>query len=427
MKKIWLLIFMVFAVPVYSQVGRETGNSIKKYIAEIKPELIKIRRQIHQYPELGNMEFKTAALVAGYLKKLNIPFKEKVARTGVVGLLKGKNFSKVVAVRADMDALPIQEETDLSFRSGNEGIMHACGHDMHTAIGLGTAMVLAKIKDKLNGSVKFIFQPAEEGTAEGVEGARLMVKEGVLENPAVETIFGLHVGTGREAGYISYVSGGALASNDYLEIIIKGKGAHAASPWEGIDPVVTASQVILGLQNIRSRMTDTRIPVVVSIGIIQGGTAFNIIPEEVKLVGTIRSHDPVLREKVHLMVRKIVKGICESAGASAEIKIIPGAPVTYNNPDLTEWSVNILKKVFGEDKINTKLPSMGAEDFAHYSLKVPAFFYSLGAGGREKGYIYPGHNSKYMIDEDAIEVGVEAMVNLVICYLNSDKKFKLDF
>ncbi|MCJ7681955.1 MAG: M20 family metallopeptidase, partial [Candidatus Aminicenantes bacterium] len=261
---------------------------------------------MHQNPERGNREFKTAALVAERLKSLGFEVTEGVAHTGVVAILHGRKPGRVVAVRADMDALPIQEKTDLSFKSQVEGVMHACGHDIHTTVGLGTAMVLAKLKDRFDGTVKFLFQPAEEGSPPGESGgAPLMVKEGVLDNPAPEVIFGLHVGSGLPVGMLAYTPEGALASNDMFEIIIIGKGVHASSPWGGVDPIVTAAQVVTALQNIRSRMTDTRIPFFISISMIHGGTAFNIIPEEVKMTGTIRAHDQAIRKTVKTMMRQV--------------------------------------------------------------------------------------------------------------------------
>ena len=425
MKRIIFLILIIFLTgTINSQEKTGLENRVKEKISELKPELIKIRRHLHQYPELGNREFKTAELVSNELKKLGFKVTEKVAHTGVVGILEGRKKGRIVAVRADMDALPIQEENDLPFKSRNEGVMHACGHDIHTTVGLGTAKVLASLKDKFDGTVKFIFQPAEEGSPEGERGgASLMIEEGVLENPAPEAIFGLHVNVEWEAGQFAYVPGGINASNDQFEIIVKGVGSHAASPWKGIDPIVVSSHVILAIQNIRSRMTDTRDPLVITVGIIEGGTAFNIIPEKVRMVGTIRTHDPEFRIEVREKLKNVVSGICSSFGAGAEVSIYPGAPVNYNNPELTGWAVNVMNSVFGEDRVHLRRPSMGAEDFAHYSLKIPAFFYSLGVGNKEKGYTYSVHNPRFIPDETSIEYGVEAMSNLVLNFLKSKEKF----
>ena len=427
MKKLPVLIIILITVSVsYSQQSTELEKKVKNEIAKIKDELITIRRQLHQYPELGNREFITAALVADKLKKLGFEVTEKIAHTGVIGIIRGKNEGRIVAVRADMDALPIQEENDLPFKSKVDGVMHACGHDIHTTIGLGTAKVIAALKNEFNGTVKFLFQPAEEGSPAGERGgAGLMVEEGALENPRPEIIFGLHVSNATEVGYLGFTPGGALASNDWFQIIVKGKGAHAASPWNGIDPIVTASHVILAIQNIRSRMTDTRIPFVISVGIIQGGTAFNIIPEEVKLVGTIRTHDQELRKDVRQKLRDVVSGVCRTYGAAADITISPGAPVTFNNYKLCDWSVNILKNIFGENRIFQYPPSMGSEDFAAYSQVIPAFFYWVGVANKEKGYIHPVHNPKFIADEGSIEIGVEAMTNLVLKFLASKVKFSM--
>jgi len=323
-----------------------------------------------------------------------------------------------------MDALPIQEKTDLPFKSQNEGVMHACGHDIHTTVGLGTAMILAGLQDRLKGTVKFIFQPAEEGSPAGERGgASFMIAEKALEDPAPEAIFGLHVGSMMPVGLLAYTPGGALASNDSFEIIVKGKGVHASSPWGGIDPIVTASQVIIALQNIRSRMTDTRVPLVLSVSMIHGGTAFNIIPEDVKMVGTIRTHDRNIRTRIHKLMDQVIKGICDSAGATYTLRINQGAPVTYNHPKLTDWSVNILQQVIGKGRIIKTEPVMGSEDFAYYSQKIPAFFYFLGVSNNQKETHFPLHNPYFCADEKSLAVGVEAMVHLVLNYLISEETF----
>jgi amidohydrolase len=427
MRKLLITILIMFSFSnAFSQQRTEIENRVKDEISKIKDELITIRRQIHMNPELGNREFKTAALVAGELKKLGFKVSENIAHTGVIGILEGKNKGRIVAVRADMDALPIQEENDLPFKSKVDGVMHACGHDIHTTIGLGTAKVLAALKNSFNGTVKFLFQPAEEGSPEGERGgAGLMIEEGALENPEPEIIFGLHVSSGLEVGNIAFTPGGALASNDWFQIIVKGRGTHAASPWDGIDPIVTASHVVLSIQNIRSRMTDTRIPVVISVGIIQGGTAFNIIPEQVKLIGTIRTHDQKIRNEVKNKLKNVVNRVCSAYDATADITISPGAPVTFNNYKLCDWSVNILKNLFGEQKIMEIPPSMGSEDFAAYTLKIPAFFYFIGVANQAKGWTYPVHSPKFIADEDSIEIGVEAMANLVLKFLGSSEKFSM--
>jgi amidohydrolase len=377
MKKAVIVLLLVTAGLTFAQEKGDLEKRIAERIEQITPELIEIRRHIHENPERGNREFKTAALVAERLKALGFTVTEKVAHTGVVGILEGNKPGRIVAVRADMDALPILEKADVPFKSKVDGVMHACGHDIHTTIALGTAMVLAGMKDRLPGTVKFLFQPAEEGSPAGESGgASLMIKEGVLTDPAPEVIFGLHVGSGLPVGMIAYVSGGALASNDSFEIVIQGKGVHASMPWGGVDSVVTASQVVMALQNIRSRMTDTRTPFVLSVSTIHGGTAFNIIPEEIKMTGTIRT---------------------------------------------TGWSVKVLKTLMGDSRIMEMPPVMGSEDFAYYSQEIPAFFYFLGITDlKNKATFYPVHSPYFCADEGSIPVGVEAMVNLVLSYLESD-------
>jgi amidohydrolase len=411
--------------PAQDNSGR--AKKIQNEIGRITPELIEVRRHIHANPERGNREFKTAALVAERLEALGLTVTEKVAHTGVVGILEGGRPGRIVAVRADMDALPIQEKADVPFKSRVDGVMHACGHDIHTTVALGTAMVLAGMRDDFAGTVKFLFQPAEEGSPPGESGgAGLMVREGVLKNPAPEVIFGLHVGSGLPVGMISYVPGGALASNDSFEIVIQGKGVHASMPWGGVDSVVTASQVVLALQNIRSRMTDTRTPFVLSVSTIHGGTAFNIIPEEITMTGTIRTHEKGIRARVHRLMDQVIKGVCEANGAEYTLNIRPGAPVTYNEPELTDWSVGILRSIMGDRRILEMPPVMGSEDFAYYSQEIPAFFYFLGITDlNDKATAFPAHSPYFCPDEGSIPVGVESMVHLVIGYLESDRTFSL--
>ena len=427
-KRIYYVTLLVLSVVLsFAGLPDDIKNLVSSKVRDITPELIKIRRHIHQNPERGNREFKTAALIAEKLKSLGIDTQERVAHTGVVGILKGKAPGRIVAVRADMDALPIQEKADVPFKSQVEGVMHACGHDIHSTVGLGTAMVLAGLKDHFNGTVKFLFQPAEEGSPAGERGgASLMVDEGVLKDPAPEVIFGLHVASGMPVGTLAFTSGGALASNDMFEIIIKGRGVHASSPWGGTDTIVTSAQVITALQNIRSRMTDTRIPFVITVSTIHGGTAFNIIPEEVKMVGTIRTHDQAIRKRVHALMRQVIKGVCLSNGTNFELNLHSGAPVTYNEPRLTQWSVGVIKGLIGEEKVFEAPPSMGSEDFSIYSQEIPAFFYFLGVSNDQPEYQFPVHNPYFCADEGSIPLGVESMVNLVIEFLASKEKYSLE-
>jgi amidohydrolase len=282
--------------------------------------------------------------------------------------------------------------------------------------------------EAFDGTVKFIFQPAEEGSPEGEEGgASLMIKENVLKNPSPEVIFGLHVGSGIPVGTISYAAGGALASNDGFTIKIRGRGVHASMPWGGVDPVVTAAQVVLALQNIRSRMTDTRIPLVLSVSMIHGGTAFNIIPEEVTMVGTIRTHEQDIRSRVHDLMERVIAGVCAANGADYTLDIDPGAPVTYNHPGLTEWSVGVLRDLVGENRITSMQPVMGSEDFAYYSREIPAFFYFLGiTDPTDQSTAFPAHSPDFCPDEGCIPLGVEAMVSLVSRFLRSDVRFSME-
>lgn len=426
MKKILGILMLLCASLIFATEQIELANTIKAKVQEITPELIKIRRHLHQNPELGNREFKTAALVAEKLRDLGFAVQEKVAHTGVVAVLIGKQSGRVVAVRADMDALPLQEKAEVPFKSQVDGVMHACGHDIHTTVALGTASVLAGLQDSFSGTVKFLFQPAEEGSPPGESGgAAYMIEQGALQNPAPEVIFGLHVASGLPVGAVAYAPGGLLASNDSFEIVVKGQGVHASMPWAGVDPVVTASQVVLALQNIRSRMTDTRIPFVLSVSTIHGGTAFNIIPEEVKLVGTIRTHDQDIRSRVHKLMDQIIAGTCQANGADYTLDIRPGAPVTFNHLELTDWSISALKNLLGKPSVILMPPVMGSEDFAYYSQKIPAFFYFLGISGPGADTRFPAHSPFFCADEGSIPIGVETMVHLVLEYLASEANFSL--
>lgn len=394
------------------------GAAIEKRSDEIKAKLVEVRRDIHMNPELGNREFRTAQVVAGYLKALGLEAKSGVAKTGVVALLKGGRPGPTVAVRADMDALPITELNDVPYKSRNPGVKHACGHDVHTAIVLGVAEVLSSVKDQLPGSVKFIFQPAEEGPPPGEEGgASLMVKEGVLEDPEVSAIFGLHVSPQYDVGTVAYQIGPALASSDRFEIVIHGKKTHAAYPHTGIDPVPIAAQIVLGLQTIVSRQLDAREPVVLSIGIIEGGNRHNIIAEKVRLVGTVRTLAPGLKDEVKRRMHNIIEGVSGSYGARYEFDYSEGTPVTVNDPELAARSLPTLERLLGRDRVVEVKPHMGAEDFAYYAQKVPGFYFFLGVRNEAKGITAMNHTEYFDVDEDAIPLGVKLMSNLVVDYL----------
>ena len=396
--------------------------------AHIEEEVIKWRRDIHQNPELGNREFRTASLIADHLRSLDFDeVRTKIAYTGVVGLLQGDLPGPVVALRADMDALPVTEKTGLSFASKvrgvyngqDTGVMHACGHDAHVAILMGVATILAGVRDKIPGSVKFIFQPAEEGTPEGEEGgAALMVAEGALETPRPSAIFGLRIGS-RELNTLHYAEGPMHASSDVLKIRVRGRQSHGASPWRGIDPVVIAAQIVLGIQTIHSRQIDTREAAVISIGSIHGGVRHNIIPDKVDLVGTIRTHNPTVRSKIKERIQRTAMNIAASAGGVAEVTYGYGVPVNANSPKLVAKMLPTLKRVAGSDKVRLQQPVMGYEDFAHFQKEIPGMFIFLGARppAVPKDEAAPNHSPYFVIDEAALKLGVRTLASLALDFL----------
>ncbi|WP_345270385.1 amidohydrolase [Nibrella viscosa] len=405
-------------------------NSRMDKLAEgLEKKVITWRREFHQNPELGNREFQTAAKIAAHLHSLGIEVKTGVAKTGVVGVLKGGKPGPVVALRADMDGLPVTERVDLPFKSTvsteyngqKTGVMHACGHDSHVAILMGVAEVLASVKSDLKGTVKFIFQPAEEGAPQGEEGgAELMVKEGVLENPKVDAIFGLHINSQTEVGTIKYRPGAIMAAVDSYSIKVKGKQTHGANPWSGVDPIVTSSQIVMGLQTIVSRnlpLTDAA--AVVTVGAIHGGIRQNIIPEEVNMIGTIRSFTPDMQQTIHRRINEIAGHIAESAGAKADVKIDVMYPVTYNDPKLTDQMVPTLEAVAGKNKVVITPAWTGAEDFSFYQQKVPGFFFFLGgmAKGKKLEEAAPHHTPDFQIDESGFTLGVKALCHLTVDYM----------
>ena len=407
--------------------------AIDEHAAVIEDQVIAWRRDIHEHPELGNREFRTAALVAEHLRALGMDVRTEVAHTGVVGVLRGGRPGPVVALRADMDALPVTEQVDLPFASkvtttynGQEvGVMHACGHDNHTAILMGVAQVLAQIRDDLPGTVKFIFQPAEEGAPAGENGgAEVMIQEGVLDDPAPEAIFGLHVFPA-DVGTIQYRSGGAMASADGLRIVVRGRQTHAARPWAGVDPVVVASQIVLGLQTIVSRQLDvTATPSVITIGMIHGGVRSNIIPDEVELNGTIRTFDPEIRLDIHRRIRQTAEAIALSAGATAEVDVRLGIPVTMNDPRLTEQMLPTLRRVVGIENLQHGNPRTGAEDFSLYAERVPGLFLFLGITprGADPDTVPANHSPHFFADEEALLVGVRTLANLAVDYMYAKER-----
>jgi len=414
-----LIVLSVFNAPGWAQApaGSPLSPEIERLAKEVESRMIEWRRDFHQNPELSNREFRTSKIVAEHLQKLGLEVKANVARTGVVGILRGQKDSPVVALRADMDALPVTELADVPFVSKSKGVMHACGHDTHTAMLMAATEVLSKMKDRLPGTVKFIFQPAEEGAPPGEEGgAHLMIKEGVLEFPKPDAIFGLHVGAS-PPGVLSFRSGGAMASADRFKIVVKGKGAHGGMPWMGVDPIVVSAQIVLGLQTIVSRQTDlTATPAVVSVGMIKGGNRNNIMPPEVEMEGTIRAFDPKIRKDIHERIKRTATAIAESAGAAAEVNVYLGVPVTFNDPKLAAQMTPTLERVVGQKKIMNGNQVTGAEDFAFYQEKIPGFFFFLGITPPGSKPI-PNHSPYFLVDENALIVGVRAMANLAVDFL----------
>jgi len=405
---------------------------IDRRAAQVMPKVVAWRRDIHQHPELGNRETRTAKLVADHLRALGIEVRTGVAHTGVVGVLRGGRPGPVVALRADMDALPVTEEVDLPFKSkvrttynGQEvGVMHACGHDMHTAMLMGAAEVLAGMRQQLPGTVKFIFQPAEEGPPAGEQGgASLMIKGGALDNPKPGAIFGLHVGVlPKEAGQISYRPMGAMAAADVLRIVVRGRQTHGALPWLGVDPIVVASQIVMGLQTVVSRQSDlTTSPAVVTIGSIHGGVRTNIVPDSVVMLGTIRTFDLAMRDSIHAHVRRTSEMIAASAGAKAEVTFDNLAPVTYNDPVLTERMLPTLKRVAGDANVALGKQTTGAEDFGYFQEKVPGLYVFLGVvpKGGDLTKVAPNHSPRFFADESAMPVGVRTLAQLAVDYLST--------
>jgi amidohydrolase len=429
MKKISLLIFSVFTISSVAQVNSKLQSKIDQMAVALEPRMIEWRRDFHQHPELSNREFKTATKVTEHLKALGIEVQTGVAHTGVVGILRGAKPGPVIALRADMDALPVTERNSLPFASkekaifnGQEtGVMHACGHDTHVAVLMAVAEILAKNKSELKGTIKFIFQPAEEGPPAGEEGgADLMVKEGVLDNPKVEVIFGMHISSITPLGLITYRPAGTMAASDWFSIKVKGVQAHGAYPWKSVDPIVVSAQIINGLQTIVSRQTElTKEAAVITIGRIQAGIRENIIPEEAFMAGTIRTLDKDMQEQIHEKITRTATKIAESAGATAEVIIDKKTPITYNDPALTEKVVTSLQKSAGAEKVVRINAVTGAEDFAFYQKKVPGFFFFVGAmpPDQDSSKAPAHHTPDFMIDERGMLTGLKAMLNLTLDYM----------
>jgi amidohydrolase len=386
-------------------------NKIKHLSKKHSREIISLRRKIHQYPELSYKEFETSKLIYSRLKNAKPDKISKIAGNGVIALISGKSGRKCVGLRADMDALPIQEKTGLPFASKNPGVMHACGHDAHMAILYGAMLIISELKDELNGKVKFIFQPAEE---KNPGGASILIKHGVLKNPNIDVIFGQHVITGKPAGSLGFYPGVMMASQDELYITITGKTGHGARPHTTIDPIVIASQAVLALQTIASRNTNPYDPLVITIGKFEGGTATNIIPAEVKLAGTIRTLNEKLRKKSLKLIERTLKGVTESAGAKYKFEISPGYPELANNAKITEFASAAALEFSGKKNVFKAESTMAAEDFAYYLKKVPGTFYRIGAGNTSDI-----HTPQINIDESALTTGAGFMAYLALSYLKN--------
>jgi amidohydrolase len=427
-----ILVFALAPIAVLGQTNPKLQTKIDQMAKDIEAKVIEWRRDFHQHPELSNREFKTAAKVAEHLKSLGIEVKTGVAKTGVVGILKGAKPGPVVALRADMDALPVTERNSLPFASketttfnGQEtGVMHACGHDSHVAILMGVAEILSKNKADLKGTVKFIFQPAEEGPPAGEEGgADLMVKEGVLDNPKVDVVFGLHIRSISPLGQIEYKALGFMAASDWFTIKVYGKQSHGSAPWMGVDPIVVSAQIINGLQTIISRQTElTKEAAVITVGRINAGIRENIIPETAEMAGTIRTLDADMQKDIHERIKITATKIAESAGARAEVTIVSKTAVTYNDPDLTQKMVASLQRAAGENKVVRINAQTGAEDFASYQKKVPGLFFFVGAcpPGVDPSKAPSHHTPDFMMDEGSMVTGVRALLNVTFDYMNME-------
>jgi amidohydrolase len=424
MKQKITVLFTLMSVMIFGQ-----GPNLDKDYASVEQKVIEWRHDIHQNPELSNREFKTAEKIANHLKSLGIEITTGVAHTGVVGILKGDQPGKVVALRADIDALPVTERNDLPFKStvtseflGEKvGVMHACGHDTHTAILMGVAEVLSKNKDKIKGTVKFIFQPAEEGPPPGEEGgALLMVKEGVLKNPDVDAIFGLHINSQTPVGMIRYKIGGSLAAAQSFTINVKGKQSHGSRPWSGVDPILISAKIIDGLQTIVSREADlTNEAAVITVGKIKSGVRSNIIPESAEMLGTIRTLDYDMKDQITKRMKEMVSTIAKAYGGEATCEILDATDITYNQPELARQMLPTLKRVAGDENVVAQKAITGAEDFSYFQREIPGFFFFLGGMTPGNTESYPHHTPDFIIDDAGMQLGVKAMTELTLDYLNA--------
>lgn len=434
MKKIYFTLLLALSCSFVFAQNIKLQAKLDQKASEIEARVIEWRRHFHQYPELSNREFKTGKMIADHLKSLGMEVRYPVAKTGAVGILRTGKPGPTIALRADIDGLPVVERNSLPFASkekstylGQEvGVMHACGHDTHIAILMGVAEILAGMKSDLNGTIVFLFQPAEEGAPEGEEGgAALMIKEGVLDDPKVDVAFGLHISSQTPVGTLTFKPEGMLAASDMLKIKVKGVQAHGSAPWSGIDPIVVSAQIINGLQTIVSRQLDlTQAGAALTIATIHGGVRNNIIPEEVEMTGTLRTLDNTMQEEMHRRIKRTAENIAESMGATAEVEIIRGYPVTYNSPALTNWAQPVMERVAGKDKAVVIKAVTGAEDFSFFSQKVPGFFFFVGGMplDADPTKVPSHHTPDFFIDESGMITGLRAMLNLTVDYMNSPMK-----
>ncbi|MCC6930812.1 MAG: amidohydrolase [Gemmatimonadaceae bacterium] len=419
---------LAFPALLSAQATSKLDAEVDKRAHALETKVVAWRRDVHQHPELGNREFRTSKLVAEHLQKLGLEVKTGVAKTGVVGILRGGKPGPVVALRADMDALPVAEEVDLPFKStvrstynGQEvGVMHACGHDNHVAILMGVAELLSGMKQEVQGTVVFVFQPAEEGAPAGERGgAEVMLEEGIFDNPRVDAVFGLHVFP-FETGKIVYRSGGLMASGDTYKVVIHGRQTHGALPWNGVDPITIASQIITSAQSIVSRQVDlTLTPAIVTVGYIRGGVRVNIIPDSVEFGGTIRTFDETTRDSIRTKFTRLITSMAEANGATAKITFDRGTPVTYNDPPLTEKMAPSLRRALGAGQVEVGRQTTTSEDYSLYQKKVPGVFYFLGVTpkGTDPAKVAPNHSPRFFADEAALVPGMKALATLALDYL----------
>ncbi|MBK8652989.1 MAG: amidohydrolase [Haliscomenobacter sp.] len=427
----WFFLIALILVSIGNLFAQNGAYSeIDRMADQLEPQVIAWRRDFHQYPELSNREFKTAEKVAAHLRSLGLEVRTGVAATGVVGILRTGKPGPTIALRADMDALPVTERAPVPFASRvrdtyldtDVGVMHACGHDTHMAMLMGAATVLTKMKGQLKGTVVFLFQPAEEGAPPGEKGgAGLMVEEGVLDNPKAEVVFGLHINAQTEVGMIRFKPGGTMAAADKFTIKVKGKQTHGSTPWTGIDPITVAAQIIQGLQMIVARQSDlTKEPAVISVGKITGGVRHNIIPEEAEMIGTIRTLDPEMQDLIHQKIKLTATNIAEASGATAIVDIERGVPVTFNSLELTQAMGPTMKRVAGEDNVVLTRAITGSEDFSFFANKVPGLFLFLGGmpKGKNPMEAAPHHTPDFYIDDSGMKLGVRLLCNLTVDYMN---------